>query len=49
MTTVTITLSDEPMQQLKELARQAGMAPEELLRTRSADENAISASVRLRS
>lgn len=31
MTTVTIALPDEPMQRLKELAQEAGVAPEELL------------------
>ena len=32
MTTVTISLPDEPMLRLKELANEAGVAPEELLR-----------------
>ena len=32
MTTLTIALPDEPMQRLKELATEAGVAPEELLR-----------------
>jgi antitoxin FitA len=32
MTTVTIVLPDEPMLRLKELAEEAGIAPEELLR-----------------
>ena len=32
MTTVTIALPDEPMRRLKELAEEAGVAPEELLR-----------------
>jgi antitoxin FitA len=32
MTTVTIALPDEPMLRLKELADEAGVAPEELLR-----------------
>lgn len=31
MTTLTISLSDEPMLRLKELALEAGVAPEELL------------------
>ena len=31
MTTLTISLSDEPMLRLKELAFEAGVAPEELL------------------
>ena len=33
MTTITIALPDEPMLRLKELAREAGMTPEELLQT----------------
>ena len=33
MTTLTIALPDEPMQRLKELATEAGVAPEELLQT----------------
>jgi predicted transcriptional regulator len=32
MTTLTIALPDEPMQRLRELATEAGVAPEELLR-----------------
>jgi predicted DNA-binding protein len=31
MTTLTIALPDEPMQRLRELATEAGVAPEELL------------------
>ena len=31
MTTLTISLSDEPMLRLKEMALEAGVAPEELL------------------
>jgi antitoxin FitA len=32
MTTLTIALSEEPLLRLKELAAEAGVAPEELLR-----------------
>ncbi len=32
MTTITITLPDEQVEKLKEMARQVGIAPEELLR-----------------
>ncbi len=32
MTTLTISLPDEPLLKLQELAREAGIAPEELLR-----------------
>jgi antitoxin FitA len=32
MTTLTIALPDEPMRRLEELATEAGVAPEELLR-----------------
>ena len=34
MTNVTIALPDEPMSRLKELAEEAGVAPEELLQAR---------------
>lgn len=33
MTTITIALPDEPMLRLQELAKEAGLAPEELLLT----------------
>jgi predicted transcriptional regulator len=32
MTTITIVLEDEPMSRLKQLADQAGLTPEEMLR-----------------